>query len=81
VRNYTLVANRGDNRVSLAEEINQLVGKRLMSRQGGKQESRWVYDRTLGNSVCWVDRWDRDHVTPWVEFQDWMKQKNAKIVR
>lgn len=57
--------------------LRRLVGHKLTRRKGGKQETRWVYDRTLGNAACWVDRWHGHHQTPWEEFKEWAK--DAKI--
>jgi len=61
-----------------SDAIQKLVGRKLVRRKNGKQETRWVYDRTLGNSVCWVDRWHGHHQTPWAEFKPWADE--AKIV-
>jgi len=59
------------------EELKKLIGHKLTRRKGGKQETRWVYDRTLGNDVCWVDRWNCKYQTPWEEFRVWSRE--AKI--
>lgn len=57
--------------------LENVIGHKLVRRKDGKQETRWVYDSTFGNDVCWVDRWHVRHRTPWSELKQWASE--AKI--
>ena len=64
--------------MKVGDNFQDLIGKALVRRKGGRQETRWVRDRTLGNAVCWVDRRGLSHETPWIEFREWVRDAKIK---
>ena len=68
-------ANMADPNVeAMIERLEALIGRKFRCRQNGKQQTRWVIDRTLGLDVVWILLWDNtEHKEPLAEFEQWLQ--------